>query len=129
MLASTYSHTRIGYEIKKFSYKIFTLLEDLHVHLNVSKSLPDNTRSILDYLKVLKPFTRYDSFENLLCEFKLTYENADHLFNDISNLDNPYLYAKHVYTQLMSITKWVRLNNPPCSEISPLSRIFLEKCV
>lgn len=129
MLASTYSHTRIGYEIKKFAYKIFAILEDLHLHQSMSDLLPDNTSDILDYLRVLKPLTRYDSFEQIVREFKLIYRNVDAFLNDLTALDNPYFYAKRVYTLLLSVSKWVRLNNLPCSEISPLSRLFLEKCV
>jgi hypothetical protein len=129
MLASTYTNTRIGYEIKKMTQGIFSLLEDLHTHYLVSNTRPLHTREVLEYLRALKPFMSFDSFEELVLNYKRVCHNSDYLLNSIAAMDNPYFYAKRIRQLLGDLNRWITINNPPCSDISPLSKLYLEKCV
>lgn len=129
MLASSYTNTRIGYEIKKMTQGIFDLLENLHTHYLASGVRPPNTREVLDYLRALRPFYTFDTFEDLVLNYKRVCSSADYLLDTITTMDNPYFYAKRIRQLLGDLNRWIMLNNLPCSETSPLSKLYLEKCV
>jgi hypothetical protein len=131
MQTATYPNSRIGYNITKFSQRIHSVLLDLHERYANLNELPaeEDCIEICKYLRSLKSLSKYDSFSSIVKNFNVEYRIVDKFCEEIQATRNPYRFGKKLYELSQSSLKWVIKNNPPCSELSIYSPLFLEKCV
>lgn len=131
-MLSSYVNSRIGYNIEKYSNRVFSTLTDVHTKYINGDDMPNSelTKELYCYLKDLKSLSKYQSFEEMVKNFTQEYHSLDKLMNEIYEYStNPYFFCKKTCELSQSSLKWIIKNNPPCSELSPFHPVFLEKCV
>ena len=131
MFTTSYKTSRIGYEINKYSNYGYSVLEDIRLKYISSNEMPNQefTKELFEHLKSLKGFSKCNSFEDLLETLSYSYDDMSKFHHDIMGVNNPYSFSKKIYYLSKLLLKWIIKNNPPCSELSPVSPIYLEKCV
>ena len=129
MITGQYKLSRIGYEIKKYSSHSFSALLEIKSKYASAETFPtqESSQELFEHLKLLKEFSNCSTFEEILGNLMLC--SDDKFYSEVLNIHNPYSYSKKIYYLSKVMLKWIILNNPPCSELSPTSPIYLDKCV
>ena len=131
MFNTPYKISKIGYEINKYSNHGYSVLEDIRLKYMSSNKLPNQefTKELLEHLKLLKGFSKCDNFEDILETMYCSYNDSSKFHDDIMKVNNPYSFSKKICYLSKVLLRWIIRNNPPCSELSPVSSIYLDRCV